>query len=267
MVESHPEGCTSIAFRRVASSLPEDVQALADSLTADAKVVWLAGSWARGDNARYSDVDLGVITDQPPELRRVAVGNRLVSVSFVGEAATLSSFVNPASAGAAVPGWRSAILLFDPIGLGATIQEQARQWTWEQLEPHAVPWLRKQAPIAVELLLKMLNARERHDPIEEARQRAAMIECLVRTLSVHHRVLFDSESMLYREVSRVMPPTWADHVAMAFSSPPANFAAALALFELVAAALEPTMDAPAQAVLRLAKSLAATAVGDPRPFS
>ena len=220
---------------------PSLLQTVADLAADDPDVVWLAGSFARGAPAPYSDVDLGVIAAAPAPARRFAASGRLVSVSFTTTAATRASFLNPALAGAAVPGWRTAELLHDPRNIGAELQQEARNWTWSLLGNSPDEWVRRQFPASVELALKALNGRERQDNVEAARQSAAAVEALVRLLAVHRRLLYDSESRLYESVAAEMGDGWREVVRAILAAPIDANPHVRSLFRLAVEAVSPVL--------------------------
>lgn len=237
------------------------MEVIAELIREGPEVVWLAGSYARGDFARYSDVDLGVITtgEARPVQRRVA-GEKLVSVSFTTEERTLASFDNPGLAGAAVPGWRSAVLLHDPGSTGARLKRHAQEWDWSRIEPARVAWLRNGAGVASELVLKLLNGRERGDELETTRQRNALVEHLLRLLAVHLRLMYDSESRLYRDVNSALGEPWTSLASSALgvraTAPLSAQRAALGMYEQAVVLLDPIMDEAGRELLSLARAAA-----------
>ena len=95
--------------------------------------VWLAGSHARADAVSHSDIDIGVIAEpgDGPAYRLDRRDGHLLSVAWTTAEATRASFDDPAVLGAAVPGWRGAVLLHDPEGIAAALQREAQAWDWE----------------------------------------------------------------------------------------------------------------------------------------
>ena len=223
--------------------LPDGVRLVSDALIADgAEVVWLAGGYARGDQARFSDIDLGVIGANPAPMSRVAIDGYFVSISFTTEETIRTSFRLPGLVGGAIPGWRTAVLLHDPHRIGASIQDAAREWSWSTIEDEAGVLVRRQTAVAVELVLKTLNGWQRGDEFEEARQRAALIDCLVRLLSIHRRLLYDSESKLYGAVGAAMGGAWAQAARAALRLGAANPTdSACVAFEIGIEAVRPSL--------------------------
>lgn len=195
----------------MATGLPPAVaDVVAELIAGNPSVVWLAGSYARGDQARFSDVDLGVLADgASPRLARWARSGVLISVSYTTVGLARASFRQPMLAGAAIPGWRAAAILHDPSGIGANVQARARSWTWEEIANETDETLNHEAGVVVDLVLKVLNGLQRGNPAEAARQKNALVATLIRLVAVHRRLLYDSEAHLIAAVNGAMGEEWA----------------------------------------------------------
>jgi len=90
-----------------------------------ATAVLLAGSWARGDAHRHSDLDLWVLGRKAPYLP-LWREPLLVSVSRTSEAEERRKLREPPRIGGSVPGWRAAVPLYDPEGVAARLRAEAR---------------------------------------------------------------------------------------------------------------------------------------------
>lgn len=225
-----------------------------------AHAVVLVGSWARGDAHRESDIDLHALGVGPAyQLRRREPF--LVSIAWRSPEWHRAALTDPLAAGAAVPGWRGALPLHDPRGVAAGIQREARDWTWERLDPRAI-----ERAVADEIagfseeVHKLVIARERGAHATAAVQRAVLALRLARPLALHHRILYDSENVLWDHVADAMGATWQRAQAVALGVTPvapdiAN-AAALELFALACAAVWPLFDARERTVVEHALALA-----------
>jgi hypothetical protein len=105
---------------------------LAASLSAQGAVaVALVGSHATGEAGPDSDLDLAVV-GQGPHYRLDVDGSVLVSFGWAPAEEQRQRLYDPAWLGTHVPGWRTAVLIWDPAGVAASIQQEAASWTWGQ---------------------------------------------------------------------------------------------------------------------------------------
>ena len=89
----------------------------------------LVGSYARGDAGPESDLDVLAGGDEAYLPRLDLREGLLVSVSVEPFAAHRESFELSELVCEAVPGWRDAIVLYDPKGLAASLVREAKEWT------------------------------------------------------------------------------------------------------------------------------------------
>ncbi len=243
---------------------------LVDELAArGARAVWLAGSHARGDASTHSDIDVGVIAERQgagPGYRLDRRGGHLVSVAWTTAAATRASFADPAVLGGAVPGWRGAVLLHDPDGIGAALRDEARAWRWDDVAAACDRWVAEQVTGYAEEVQKLVAALERGATLAVAVQRNVLALRLARILAVHRRILYDTENVLWDRVATTEGEAWSarQHAALAVGgeSLAASAGAALALYAQVAATVDSLLDARQGAVVKHALSLIAARIGE-----
>ena len=222
------------------SAMAEARAAARELAGAGAQAVWLAGSHARGDAVEHSDIDIGVIATAGagPGYRLHRRGGYLLSVSWTTAEATRASFRDPALLGAAVPGWRRAVLLHDPDGVAAALQRDAVDWRWDGVAEACDGWVAEQVTGYAEEVHKLVAALGRGDPTAAAVQRSVLALRLAVVLSVHRRLLYDSENWIYRVVAEEMGEPWAatQAAALCLDGQPAteSVAAALTLYALAA---------------------------------
>lgn len=179
-----------------------------------ARAVWLAGSLARGDAGPHSDIDLGAVVDEPqtpsptptPTSRRRGV---LVNVSWVTVEATRASFRNPAVLGAAIPGWRNAVLMYDPDGIAAAFRDEARAWHWADVAEECDRWVAEEGASYAEEVQKLANALHRRSLFAAGVQRSLLALRMAVIMSVQRRILYDSENVLWDLVAEAMGEPWA----------------------------------------------------------
>ena len=99
----------------------------------------VTGSYSRGMQDKYSDVDLDIFVDNLPEddysLR--IFDDRLVSVKYIRLADEVDSLSKPERAVWSVNGLRSMVILADPNGDLASLKQEAEAFEWESLQPAA----------------------------------------------------------------------------------------------------------------------------------
>ena len=223
----------------------------------DCRAIWLAGSHATGDPGRFSDVDLGVISASGRRGFSLEVHDGLLlSISMISERAMLKAFDEPAIVGAAVPGWRDAILLFDPEGCGAALKRAAQDWRWDNIAAACNAWCAAQAVSAADDVLKLANAIDRRDLREAALRRNTLAARLPLVMSVRRRLLYGSERNLFRVVDRELGDEWARKHATALGVqpvPPAEgFSAVWWLYQRVADDIAPLLNEHQSAIVKLA---------------
>ena len=89
----------------------------------------LVGSYTRRDAGPESDLDVLAVGDKSYLPRLDLREGLLVSVSMQPFATHRESFELPELVCEAVPGWRDAIVLYDPKGLAASLVREAKEWT------------------------------------------------------------------------------------------------------------------------------------------
>lgn len=220
---------------------------------AGATAVVLAGSQARGDASELSDVDLYAIGDGPDYTLRVAIG-QVVSVSWRTEDDEHDAMRRPRSVGGAVPGWRNARILHDPDGVAASLQAEARAFEWSTIDTERDAWVAEQVTGYAEEVLKLVAARRVGDRQLAAVQRSILALRLPMVMAVHHRLLYDSENLLWAEVADTMGDDWARAQAAALGAGQADNAddAALTMYALAEADVRDLVTEEQQAVIEVA---------------
>lgn len=235
-------------------------QLVPELVAGGARAVALTGSYARGDATDGSDLDLMVVGEGPDYLLDVRNGV-LIAQSWALEETHRRQFTSPRDVGSAVPGWREAIILHDPEGVAADLQQAARAWNWEQLGDRLDEWVSEQLIGFAEEVQKLVAALDQRRMLMAAVQRDILALRLARILAVHHRLLYGSENDLWEQVGRRMDSEWQRTQASAFSASGEDFeascAAALHLFRLATNLVAPSLDQRQSAVLQ--RALAATA--------
>lgn len=127
--------------RRSPAPLEALIQQIARELdTGEAAGLILTGSHVRGDATPYSDVDFDLYFHSLPVPNHAHLSYRdgyLISVIGATVEETRAALQTPSEAIFAVPGLRSARILFERDGLLSDLQQRAREFDWEPLQAAA----------------------------------------------------------------------------------------------------------------------------------
>ena len=240
--------------------LPPVAHRVADELVAEgAGAVVVAGSHARGEAGPDSDLDLLAVGEEsyPPRLDvREGV---LISVSMQPPARHRESFEEPELMCEGVPGWREALVLRDPSGVGAALVREAREWTWGPREERCDAWVAEEVTARAETVHKLVSALGRGDPLTASAKRHLLATRLARAMAVHHRVLYGSETRLWGPVSAAMGREWAEALRAALgrdgTSSAGSCVAALRMYGLASDGVAGLLDGRQTRVVRRARTL------------
>ena len=239
---------------------------VADELAADGAVaVVLAGSHARGDAGPESDVDVLAVGSREFSYRLLRRGGLLFSTSSRSFGSYREAFRDPGSVCAAVPGWREAVSLHDPTGIAAALIAEAKAWSWEPLAERCDEWVAEGITSLAEEIHKLTAALRHQNLSTAAAQRSILAIHLAPILAVHHRILYNSENVLWDLVGAAMGERWrrAQSSALGLGDEPfeETCQAALRLYELAADEVKNLFDERQREVVNHACRLAGLADG------
>lgn len=224
-----------------------------------AQAVILSGSHVRGDAHSESDIDLFVV-GRGPSYRLERRGRFLVTVSWSTEKQYRAAFSSPASAGGAVPFWRQARILTDPHGLAAALKQEAAVWTWDLIEKRCDAWVADEITGYAEEVHRLVGRLEFGHPLGASVQRSVLALRLGQILAVHHRILYETENVLWDVVAARMGEEWAGTQEAALGVNDVSFEetcqAALRLYVLAAEAVMHLLDGRQRPVVEHACRLA-----------
>lgn len=172
-----------------------------------ASAVVLAGSWARGDARRASDIDLWSI-DRGERAESRWCPPFLVNVKHTSLRAARRELTDPGRVGGVVPGWRVAVLLHDPRRVAARLQQEAQRFRWAQLGPKADRWVSSQIAGWAEEVVKLVRALADGELATAAVQRNLLAEALGFVVAVHRRRYWDSENRFWGRIGHEVGGRW-----------------------------------------------------------
>ena len=229
--------------------------------------VVMTGSHVRGDAHSASDLDLIAIVPTKPSdedrrgwLRPYRMrGGVLVSTAWETPRGARGTFRDRRLAPTFVPGWREAVILYDPSGVAARLKRAAGRWTWDVIAGASDRWVAQQITGLAEEVHKLAGTLAASMTHVAAAQRSILAVHLAGTMAERHRILFGSDNVLWDLVSERMGEPWASTQARALSehgeSLEESCQAALALYSLAAAAARALLDRHQRAVVDAACDL------------
>jgi hypothetical protein len=211
---------------------------VAEFATLDTVAIALAGSYARGDATRWSDVDIiryaATIPPTSEEQYTLAIRDgQLVSLTTTTIAAKSAEMGRPEEAVFVVPGLRQARILHDPTGALATLHQRARSFTWEPLRAAANAYASEMVMGNAEEVHKLLGALSRRDESAVIYATRGAVKGLTHAVAVGRGVLIESENSYYRQVQEAVGThaAWTRYhrIAAGFVTPSSRLAPATAI--------------------------------------
>jgi len=209
-----------------------------------ARAVLLAGSWARGDARRESDIDLWVLGARSGEEERWHAPF-VLSLLYTNARAERAKLTNPRHIGGAVPGWRVAVPVFDPYRTARRIQTEAQRFRWNAVAASCDRWVGREMGRWAEEVVKLVRALGAGQDATAAVQRNLIADALGFVMATHQRKFWDSENESWERIGRAVGGPWARAQRAALGIPGGRLvpscAAALRLYALTARAVAPTL--------------------------
>lgn len=234
----------------------QETEALAQ---AGAEAVFLTGSHARGDANAHSDLDLRVVGNGPSKVLK-RHDEFLVAISGMTRKEHRKIFDDPSEVGSVVPGWKSAVILYDPNGVAAALQAEAKRWTWDRVAEKADEWVAREITAYAEEIHTLAGNLEDGKLAAAAAERSQLAMHLAHVLSVHQRIAYGSENDLWELVAQAMGGRYGELQSKALAEDAIDLGdstgAAKQLFAIAAAEVRSLLDERQAAVVEHACEIA-----------
>jgi hypothetical protein len=213
--------------------------------------VGIVGSYARGQESKYSDVDLDLYVSKLPEDKYERYTLRYLDENFVSLKYTLledehSAFTDPRRAIWAIPGLRGMKILIDKDGSLSALQKAAQDFDWSRLQPAADEFAAEEVMGCAEEVHKILNGLARGHESTVLYATWGLVKNLLEAVAVQKGLMIISENHYFDLIqdsvgrdskwTRVFRTAWGlDPNASQYQ---ARGTAALTLYRLTAAMFE-----------------------------
>lgn len=162
--------------------------------------IGLVGSYVRGQENQYSDVDLDVFVSTLPEREydRYTLrywDNYLVSLKYFLLEDERAAFSDPERAIWAIPALRQMKILLDKDGSLASLQENARTFEWKSLQSAADGYAAEQMMGCAEEVRKILNGLANKHESTVLYAVWGLVSSLLRAVCVQRGLLVESENL------------------------------------------------------------------------
>jgi predicted nucleotidyltransferase len=210
-----------------------------------AEAVVVFGSQVREDAYKESDIDVHAI-GKGLSYRLERFRGFLVSISWATVRQHHRAFRNPSEVGGIIPAWRNALIIYDPQKIAGELKGKAQKWQWAPLGSRADRWVAEELAGWAEEVHRLIGNLQLERVSAASVQRSVLAIQMAKVLSVHHRILYDSENRLWDLVSAKMGKSWASVQSAALGEGGESFEdscdAALKLFSLTAGEVKRLLD-------------------------
>jgi hypothetical protein len=210
--------------------------------------VGIVGSYARGQEAKYSDVDFDVFVRTLPEsdYERYTLrywDGKLVSLKYTLLDDELAALSNPRRAIWAVPGLSGMEIVLDKDGSLRELQKMAQKFDYSLLRPLADEFAAEEIMGCAEEVHKILNGLARSHESTVLYATWGLVANILEAVAVHRGIMIVSENryfdLIQESVGRDTKWVSAFRTAWGLDSTSSQYqsrgAAALALYRLTAA--------------------------------
>jgi predicted nucleotidyltransferase len=171
--------------------------------------VGIVGSYARGEESKYSDVDVDIFVSQLPErlYDRYTLGywdNKLISLKYVLLDEEHSALTNPRRAIWAVPGLRGMRILLDKDGSIYMLQQAAQDFDWSALQSAANEYAAEEVMGCAEEVHKILNGLARDHESMVLYATWGLVKSMLEAVAVQRGLMIISENRYFDLIQEAM---------------------------------------------------------------
>ena len=225
--------------------------------------VGIVGSYARGQESKYSDVDFDIFVSQLPEneydrytLRHW--DNKLVSLKYALLDDEFAALTNPRRAIWAVPGLSGMKIILDKDDSLVELQKLAQKFDWSLLQSAADEFATEEIMGCAEEVHKILNGLARGHESTVLYATWGLVKCMLEAVAVQRGLMIVSENryfdLIQEAVGRDTKWVSAFRTAWGLDSTSSQYqsrgAAALTLYRLTAAMFDGLMPEKHREVVR-----------------
>lgn len=175
----------------------------------DLQAVGIVGSYARGQETRYSDVDLDIYVGKLPEnpydryTLRYWEG-KLVSLKYTLLEEERAALTHPRRAIWAVPGLRGMRILLDRDGSLSALKQAAQEFDWSRLQPAADEFAAEQIMGNAEEVHKVLNGLARGHESTVLYATWGLVKNMLEAVAVQRGLMIVSENRYFDLIQDAM---------------------------------------------------------------
>jgi hypothetical protein len=218
-----------------------------------ASAVVLAGSWARGDAHRGSDLDLWVLGRRRAEDELWYRDGFQVSIHRSTERQERSLLSHPRSAWGAAPGWRESLVLHDPRGIAARLKRAAEAPRPRGFGRACDRYVAREITSWCEEVHKLVRAMSEGEEATAAVQRNLLANHMAGLMAIELRMEYGTENAQWERVAAWVNGGWRRAQQQALGVDPVPFPescrAAIELFAHTARELWPHLNATQRALV------------------
>jgi hypothetical protein len=164
--------------------------------------VGIVGSYARGQESKYSDVDFDIFVSRLPEnpYDRYTLrywDDKLISLKYTLLDDERSALTNPRRAGWAVPGLRGMKIVLDKDGSMAELQHAAREFDWSSLQSAADEFAAEEIMGNAEEVHKILSGLARQHESMVLYATWGLVKNMLEAVAVQRGMMFVSENRYF----------------------------------------------------------------------
>jgi hypothetical protein len=224
--------------------------------------IGIVGSYARGQESQYSDVDVDIFVSRLPEKTydRYTLrywDDKLISLKYTLLEDEASTLTNPRRAIWAVPGLMGMKILLDKDGSIAALQKAARDFDWSSLQPAADTFVAEEIMGNAEEVHKILNGLAHGLESTVLYATWGLVKNMLEAVAVQRGILIVSENRYFDLIQESVgrDSKWTSAFRTAWGLDPASSqyqtrgVAALQLYRLSAAMFEALIPEKHRAVI------------------